>query len=124
MIAAGMDVARLNLSHGERSDLLALLGALWEAVRRVARRRVGVIFDLRGPEIRLGTFGSGPVRLEVTNPTQPCQRMEEAFPGLLKALHPEWRGGVTCLVLDDGVVRIGDAVEVLHAPPEHVPRLP
>lgn len=88
-------------------------------------RRANLLVDgVRLPRARGGILRIGAVRLEVTNPTQPCQRMEDAFPGLLKALHPAWRGGVTCLVLDGGVVRIGDAVEVLHAPMEHVPRLP
>lgn len=63
MASAGMDVARLNLSHGERSDHLALLEALRGALHRGNGRRVGVLFDLRGPEIRLGTFTAGPVRL-------------------------------------------------------------
>ncbi len=88
-------------------------------------RRANLLVEgVRLPRARGGILRIGPVRLEITNPTQPCQRMEEAFPGLLKTLHPDWRGGVTCLVLDGGIVRIGDAVEVLHAPPEHVPRLP
>ena len=66
----------------------------------------------------------GPVVLEVTFPTQPCARMEEAHNGLLKALHPDWRGGFTARVLEGGRVRIGDTAEVLHALPERVMRLP
>lgn len=77
------------------------------------------------PRARGGIFRIGPVKLEITYPTQPCRRMEEAFPGLLKALSPAWRGGVTCQVVEGGVVRVGDAVEVLYAPPEQSPpRLP
>jgi len=88
-------------------------------------RRANLFVEgVRLPRARGGILRIGPVRLEITAPTQPCRRMEEAFPGLLKALHPDWRGGVTCLVLEGGVVRIGDAVDVLHAPPEHTPRLP
>ena len=66
----------------------------------------------------------GPVLLEVTYPTQPCSRMEEAHAGLLKALHPDWRGGITTRVLEGGLLRSGDPVEVLHAPPERRIRLP
>ena len=49
--------------------------------------------------------------LEVTYPTTPCARMDEARAGL-RALHPEWRGGVTCKVLEGGRVAIGDNVTV------------
>jgi pyruvate kinase len=72
MILAGMDVARFNLSHGLSSDHLRRLGALRQVLDRLsgagarepfAARRIGVLFDLRGPEIRLGTFVAGAVPL-------------------------------------------------------------
>src|ERR1700722_1710765 len=62
LIAAGMDVARLNMSHGHQADHL-------EAYRRVRAgadmtgRGVGILADLQGPKIRLGEFPGGPVRL-------------------------------------------------------------
>jgi MOSC domain-containing protein YiiM len=76
------------------------------------------------PRARGGVVRTGPVVLEVTYPTQPCARMDEANPGLLKALHPDWRGGITTRVVEGGLVRLGDRVEVLHAPPEQTLRLP
>ena len=66
----------------------------------------------------------GAVVLEVTYPTTPCQRMDEAREGLMRALYPDWRGGVTCRVLEGGRVALGDAVAVLVAPPERKIRLP
>lgn len=88
-------------------------------------RRANLLVEgMRLPRARGAILAVGPVRLEVTYPTQPCRRMEEAHPGLLKALHPEWRGGVTCRVLTEGTVRIGDAVAIEHAPAERAPRLP
>ena len=54
----------------------------------------------------------GELLLEVTDETKPCQVMEAAHPGLRRALTPEWRGGVTCQVLQGGVIRVGDRVEV------------
>jgi pyruvate kinase len=62
LISAGMDVARLNMSHGHQADHL-------EAYRRVRAgsdatgRGVGILADLQGPKIRLGEFPGGPVRL-------------------------------------------------------------
>jgi MOSC domain-containing protein YiiM len=76
------------------------------------------------PRARGGLVRIGPVLLEVTYPTQPCQRMEEARAGLLKALHPDWRGGITARVLEGGTVRLGDAVEIVLSPPEKKVRLP
>jgi MOSC domain-containing protein YiiM len=76
------------------------------------------------PRARGGILRIGDVKLEVTYPTQPCRRMDEAFAGLLKALHPDWRGGVTCQVLEGGRVTVGDEVEVLVSPPEREMRLP
>ena len=63
LVDAGMDVARLNLSHGsyvEHEDR-------YHRVRKAADescRNVGVLMDLQGPKIRLGTFAEGPVLLE------------------------------------------------------------
>jgi MOSC domain-containing protein YiiM len=47
----------------------------------------------------------GDAVLTITGETTPCQRMNQACPGLKKALQPDWRAGVTCRV-----IRSGDAV--------------
>jgi pyruvate kinase len=63
LVDAGMDVARLNLSHGEYADH----EETYLRVRRAsdqAGRGVGILVDLQGPKIRLGTFADGPVLLE------------------------------------------------------------
>jgi pyruvate kinase len=62
LVAAGMDVARLNLSHGSYAEH----EEVYRRVRRAsdeAGRGVGVLVDLQGPKIRLGNFASGPVDL-------------------------------------------------------------
>ena len=58
-----------------------------------------------GATIRLGD-----VLLEVTGETDPCNRMDEQCPNLQKALTPDWRGGVCCRVVSDGIVHVGDSV--------------
>jgi pyruvate kinase len=58
-----MDVARLNLSHGSRDDHRQTYLAVREA-SDASGRGVGVLVDLQGPKIRLGTFAEGPVLLE------------------------------------------------------------
>lgn len=64
------------------------------------------------------------VVLEVTRTTTPCRRMEEAVPGLLKALHRERRGGVTARVLTGGEVTIGEMIRVIRRAPDVRRKLP
>ena len=90
----------------------------------IARRANLYVEGLRLPRALGGRISIGPVVLEVTYPTQPCKRMDEVHPGLLKALHAEWRGGITCKVIEGGLVRIGDEARVLVSPPEKQVRLP
>ncbi|WP_432159850.1 pyruvate kinase [Streptomyces sp. NRRL F-5630] len=62
LIEAGMNVARLNMSHGSHEEHLGR----YQRVRKAAEdagRTVGVLFDLQGPKIRLETFADGPVEL-------------------------------------------------------------
>ena len=63
MINAGMDVARFNMSHGSYAEHESRLANLREAEAR-AGRPIGLLADLQGPKIRLGTFAAGSVILE------------------------------------------------------------
>jgi len=64
LIAAGMDVARLNLSHGAHEQHAAQYHLIRQAADE-SGRGVGILADLQGPKIRLGKFASGPVLLNV-----------------------------------------------------------
>lgn len=62
LVDAGMDVARLNLSHGEHR----IHEQVYRGVRKAsddAGRAVGILVDLQGPKIRTGRFAAGPVTL-------------------------------------------------------------
>jgi pyruvate kinase len=63
LIGAGLDVARLNLSHGTHDDHLQVYRRV-RAGSDATGRSVGVLADLQGPKIRLGIFPHGPVRLD------------------------------------------------------------
>ncbi|WP_290637164.1 pyruvate kinase [Aquisalimonas sp.] len=63
VIRAGVDVVRLNYSHGAAADHQARVRALREAAERVGRD-VGVLADLQGPKIRVDRFRDGAVTLE------------------------------------------------------------
>lgn len=89
---------------------------VWNVVRKYLHwtdRRAniyvgGIVF---GPE-HLGKrlYIGREVILEVTGETTPCGRMDEACPGLQAALAPDWRGGVTCRVIREGVISVNDGV--------------
>jgi MOSC domain-containing protein YiiM len=103
---------------------LASTGAEISDLEWTVRRANLLVEGIRLPRAAGATLRIGPALLEVTYPTTPCARMDEARQGLRKALHPEWRGGVTCLMLEGGHVKIGDDVEIVQSPPERVRRLP
>ncbi|GAB1110792.1 MOSC domain-containing protein [Shewanella algae] len=55
--------------------------------------------------------------LELTGETDPCGKMERAYPGLEAALTPAWRGGCTAKVINPGKIRPQDPVQVLDSWP-------
>ena len=67
MIAAGMNVARFNFSHGDFDAHVDALAALRQASRQ-AGREVTVMADLPGPKIRIGTIAAGSVILDAGRP--------------------------------------------------------
>ena len=64
LVEAGMNVARLNMSHGDHDTHLRRLNWVRQAAEGVGRP-IGVFADLQGPKIRLATFADGPQLLEV-----------------------------------------------------------
>jgi pyruvate kinase len=63
LVAAGMDVARINCSHGSRDDQNRYVAAVRRAAEE-AGRAVGILADLSGPKVRLGELDGGQVELE------------------------------------------------------------
>lgn len=63
MIKAGMNVARINFSHGRAEDHIRLAKLVREMAKR-QQRVVGILGDLQGPKIRIGCFESGSVQLQ------------------------------------------------------------
>ncbi|USY22235.1 pyruvate kinase [Nocardiopsis exhalans] len=106
LVDAGLDVARLNLSHGTHDDHSASLANLRQAAEG-ANRAVGVLADLQGPKIRVGTFPDGPVELEagdeftITIEDAPGTktRVSTTYKGLTNDVRPGDR-----VLIDDGRV--------------------
>ena len=108
LVAAGMDVARLNLSHGTYADHEAVYTLIRKASDE-SKRGVAVLVDLQGPKIRVGTFASGPVRLEngaeftITTEDVPgdAHEVSTTYAGLPGDVSPGDR-----LLIDDGKVAL------------------
>ena len=118
LVDAGMDVARLNFSHGTYDQHAAMYALVREA-SDAAGRAVGVMADLQGPKIRLGTFHGGGAVLApgsaFTVTTQPTEGTSERASVSYEALARDLTPG-DMLLLDDGMVKLStissDGIEI------------
>jgi pyruvate kinase len=108
LFEAGVDVFRLNFSHGSQDDH----GARFDAIRRIESatgRPIGILADLQGPKLRLGTFTEGRIELaagarfhlDLDRQAGDENRAPLPHPEIFEALRPG-----TELLLDDGRVRL------------------
>jgi len=105
---AGVDVFRLNFSHGTHADHDARFQAIRQAEKDTGRP-IGILADLQGPKLRLGTFAEGPIqlaagahfRLDLDRRPGDQSRAPLPHPEIFEALQPG-----TELLLDDGKVRL------------------
>ena len=116
LIAAGMDVARMNFSHGSHSDHKQIYDMVRHAADE-AGRAVGILADLQGPKIRLGTFANGPVewrtgdvvRITVEDVAGTHDRVSTTYKGLATDAKAGDR-----LLVDDG--KVGLTVRSVEGP--------
>jgi len=109
LVSAGMNVARLNFSHGELEEH----GAVIERVRRVSKRlgcSVAILQDLQGPKIRTGRLKGGqPVPLvdgaTLTITTQNIEGTSAIVSTTYKTLPQDVKPG-DCILLDDGLMEL------------------
>ena len=108
LFLAGVDVFRLNFSHGSHDAHRERLQQIRNVERSVGRP-IGVLADMQGPKLRVGTFAAGPVtlvagspfRLDLTNTPGDATRAYLPHPEIFAALKP----GAN-LLLDDGKMRL------------------
>ena len=107
----GRGVSLLAIEDWQRA--LSELDDAGSLLSWTSRRANLLLKGLRLPRARGAMIAIGEISLEVTAQTYPCARMNEAHPGLMKALAPDWRGGVTCRVISSGRVSVGDDVVIV-----------
>jgi len=108
LFLAGADVFRLNFSHGSSADHAARFAILRELEAETGRP-IGILADLQGPKLRVGTFADGPVHLQAGQPFRldlnatpgNAQRVNLPHPEIFAALKPGAE-----LLLDDGKLRL------------------
>lgn len=114
MVEAGMDVARLNFSHGEHADHRATAEWVRTASQNVGRP-VAVLQDIQGPKLRVGSFPDGGielntgdrVRLVPDGGTGTSEVLPIGYEALLDDVDPGHR-----VVLADGLIRLEVVEEV------------
>ena len=116
LFRAGADVFRINMSHTKHELLNELVGHV-RSIEAEVGRPIGILADLQGPKLRIGTFENGPVVLNVGQPftleLNPVEgnvdRVRLPHKEILSALQPGAR-----LLLDDGRI----VLKVIEASPE------
>src|ERR1041385_4003130 len=117
LFRAGVDVFRLNFSHGVHADHKARIDTIRALEKRVGRP-IAILMDLQGPKLRLGTFSDGKVAIErgqkflLTLDPAPGDATRAPLPHkeIFEALTPG-----ADLLLDDGKVRL----KVTENSPDH-----
>jgi MOSC domain-containing protein YiiM len=122
-LVAGQGIERDASFGRSRRQVTVIEREVFDRVRRSLpdahpsmRRANLMISGVRLEGSRRQVLRVGGARILIHGETRPCERMDEQCEGLRAALSGSWGGGAHGVVLDDGLVRVGDAAEL--EPPE------
>jgi pyruvate kinase len=109
LLDAGMDVARLNFSHGSQAEHLKVIGTLREVARQMGRP-LALLQDLQGPKIRTGPLEGGravsliagqPVTITTSEVIGTARRVSTTYQDLPRDVHPGNR-----VLISDGLIEL------------------
>ena len=108
-----------NADQGRRRQVTLIELEAWQRLMKelggsispAARRANLMVSGIELAETRERVLRVGACRLRLGGETRPCERMDEALPGLRGAMGRNWGGGVFAEVMDDGEIAVGDEVE-------------
>jgi MOSC domain-containing protein YiiM len=110
-----------NTDQGGRRQVTLLEQEVWQALMAQVgstlppsiRRANLLLSGIRLIKSRQRILGLGACRIRILGETKPCERLEEACPGLQKAMYADWAGGAFGEGLDEGEIAVGDMVRWL-----------
>jgi pyruvate kinase len=110
MIRAGVDVVRINFSHGTHAERERRVAAVREASRALGRD-IGILGDLQGPKIRVERFVAGPVELRdgarfTLDASLAADAGDERVVGITYKALPQDVSAGDCLLLNDGAIAL------------------
>ena len=114
MIDAGMNVARINMSHGTHDALAGVFANIREAIAE-SGKNVAIMLDTKGPEVRVTTFKDGSAELKEGSDFTLYKQLDEgdftgvsiSYPKLVDIFFSEGSRAIGReLLLDDGLISI------------------
>jgi MOSC domain-containing protein YiiM len=110
-----------NTDQGGRRQVTLLEQEVWQALMAQVGATLPpstrcanlLLSGIRLVKSRKRILSIGACRIRILGETKPCERMDEACPGLQKAMYADWAGGAFGEVHDDGAIAVGDIVRWL-----------